>query len=129
MNWAVLAAKHGYFITTDNPLVREVNPKTVSQFYGDGGFLNKTAQVIFPLSPKRVLFMAWAPIDARTLEIERSGVDRINMGLAAQSDRFLYAHILDRRVSTLAARFAADRPEMVTEGFGPKVFAQTRVGR
>ena len=41
MKWSLAFAEHGYFITSDNPLVREVDPKTCRAFYGDHGFLNK----------------------------------------------------------------------------------------
>ncbi len=59
MKWSLLTAAHGFFITTDNPLVREVDPKSISPSYGDGGFYNKTAEIIFPLSPTKLLFMSW----------------------------------------------------------------------
>jgi Protein of unknown function (DUF4238) len=50
MKWSLMAAANGFFITSDNPLVREVDPKSISPFYGDGGFANKTVEVTFPLS-------------------------------------------------------------------------------
>jgi hypothetical protein len=54
MKWSVVLPCHGFFITTDNPLVREVDPKTRHPVYGDHGFLNKTAEIIFP--PRRSAF-------------------------------------------------------------------------
>ena len=59
MNWSLIYPKHGYFITSDNPVVRRVDPKTVSPIYGDHGFLNKTVEVSFPLAPKIMLIAAW----------------------------------------------------------------------
>jgi hypothetical protein len=59
MKWSIAAAEHGYFITSDNPLAREVDPKTRHPVLGDHGFLNKTAEVSFPLSPSLLLLLSW----------------------------------------------------------------------
>lgn len=59
MKWCLVAAEHSYFISSDNPLVREVDPKTHHPIYGDNGFINKTAEVTFPLSPKVLLLLLW----------------------------------------------------------------------
>jgi hypothetical protein len=45
---------------SDNALTRAVDPKSVSPFYGDGGFVNRTGEVTFPLSPKTMLLITWA---------------------------------------------------------------------
>ena len=129
MKWSIILPRHGFFITTDNPLVREVDPKTHHPIYGDHGFLNKTAQVVFSLSPQRLLFMSWNK-DARDIGVfERAHVEGINRGLAAQSDRYLYSHIRHKRLEKLAAEFKNSRPGMTTQGFGPKKFAQTQIVR
>jgi Protein of unknown function (DUF4238) len=59
MKWSLAEPEHGYFITSDNPLVRRVEAKTYHPIYGDHGFLNKTAEVSFPLSPKLLLLLTW----------------------------------------------------------------------
>jgi len=59
MQWSLVFAAHGFFISTDNPLVRQVDHKSCHPMYGDHGFLNKTAEVLYPLSPKRLLLMTW----------------------------------------------------------------------
>jgi hypothetical protein len=110
-------------------LVRIVDPATHHPIYGDHGFLNKTAEVIFPLSPQRLLLLSWKK-EARDIgAIDRDGVDRINSTLAAHSDRYLYAHIKHKGLAKLAAKFKDSRPGMTTQGLGPKKFAPTRVVR
>jgi hypothetical protein len=40
MKWCLVRPRHGFFITCDNPLVRQVAEKSVHRIYGDGGFMN-----------------------------------------------------------------------------------------
>jgi hypothetical protein len=98
MKWSLAFAEHGYFITSDNPLVREVDPKTCRAFYGDHGFLNKTAEVSFPLSPRLVLLLSWDG-NASTLGwLDRDNVRKANAARAAHSERYLFAHIKDKQL-------------------------------
>jgi hypothetical protein len=129
MKWSIGIPVHGFFITTDNPLVMEVDQKTHHPIYGDHGFLNGTAQVIFPLSPRRLLFMSWNKNASNMGAFERSHVERTNLGMAAQSDRYLYAHVRHKWLKELAAEFKNYRPEFTTYGFGPRNFAKTQVLR
>jgi len=129
MTWSVVDALQGFFITTDNPLVREVNPKTRHPILGDHGFNNKTAEVFFPLSPRRLLLMTWREDMRPHGGLERDQVDRVNIGMAAQSDQYLYAHVRDKRLERLASEFKNSRPGMTTQGFGPENFAEIEVPR
>ena len=129
MKWSIVEPLHGFFITTDNPLVREVDPKTRHPIYGDHGFGNKTAEVIFPLSPQRLLLMSWEEGSRDIGAFERTHVDTVNRRLAGHSDRYLYSHIRHKRLKALAAEFKDSRPIMTTEGFGPKEFAKIAVAR
>jgi hypothetical protein len=98
MKWSLAFAEHGYFITSDNPLVREVDPKTCRAFYGDHGFLNKTAEVSLPLSPGLVLLLSWDG-NASTLGwLDRDNVRKANAARAAHSERYLFAHIKDKQL-------------------------------
>jgi hypothetical protein len=99
MNWCVVKPRHGFFITSDNPVVRWIDPHT-----GDGGFYNKTVKVTFPLSPRLLLRLSWEKVP-RSLLIERDHVERVNRKLAAHSERYLYAHVHDKRLQRLAAEF------------------------
>jgi hypothetical protein len=130
MTWSLVEPAHGFFITSDNPLVREVDyPETDHPIYGDYGFRNKTAKVIFPLSPQLLLFMSWNERAREFHVFEREEVDRVNRGLAAHSDRYLYAHIHHKRLQQLAAEFKNSKPKMGVHGFGPNKFAETKVQR
>jgi hypothetical protein len=129
MKWSIVTPLHGFFITTDNPLVRLVDAKTRHSAYGDQGFLDKTAEVLFPLSPQRLLLMSWDDNARDVGEFEREPMDRINCAQAGHSDRYLYAHIRHRRLEKLAAAFKHSRPGMTTQGFGPKKFAKIEVAR
>ena len=129
MKWSVVAARHGYFITSDNPLVREVEPKTRHPIYGDHGFLNKTAEVTFPLSPKVLLLLSWDESVRDLGMLERDHVNQLNLVRAANSDRYLFAHINDEQIAELADIFKDSRPGMTTQGFGPENFAPIKVAR
>ncbi len=41
MNWSIVNVKHGFLITSDNPVVKVVDPATRHPIYGDGGFINR----------------------------------------------------------------------------------------
>jgi len=129
MKWCLVAAQHGYFITSDNPLVREVDPKTRHPIYGDHGFMNKTAEVTFPLSPKILLLLLWDETARDLGAFERDHVHQVNVVRAAHSDRYLYAHINDKRIAELADEYKNSRPGVTTGGFGPKKFAPIKVAR
>src|SRR5262249_53362114 len=60
MHWSLIRAKQGFFITSDNPVVYEVDPGTRHAFFGDGGFMNKTSEVTLPLSREVLLMMSWS---------------------------------------------------------------------
>jgi hypothetical protein len=48
MNWSLVEAKHGFFVTSDNPVVKWVDPRTVHPIRGDGGFKNPTPKSHWP---------------------------------------------------------------------------------
>jgi hypothetical protein len=124
--WLMTAADGGVFVTSDNPLVREVDPKSVSAIYGDTGFLNPTAEITFPLSPTKLLMIS--PRDVQFVEVlPVENVYRANQARAAQSDQFLYASVNDPAIERLARKFRHSRPTMTTQGFGPKEFGKTKI--
>lgn len=124
--WLMTAADGSVFITSDNPLVREVDPKSVSPIYGDMGFLNPTAEITFPLSSTKLLMIS--PRDVRFVDaLPVESVHRANQARAAQSDQFLYASVNDLAIERLAREFRDSRPAMTTQGFGPTTFGKTKV--
>jgi hypothetical protein len=129
MKWTVIEAQDGYFVTSDNPVVREVDPKTHHPIYGDHGFRNKTAEVTFPLSPKALLLLTWDENVPEHCALQGGHVDSMNEVRAGHSDRYLYAHVRDSRLEQLAAKHKDSRPNVTTDGFGPEKFAPVKVGR
>ena len=124
MKWTVVAARDGYFVSSDNPVVREVHHESVSSMYGDGGFMNPTAEVTFPLSPKKLFLASWREA-SRLSELPSVLVVRANQCRASQSNRYLYAHVKDARVLDLAALFCDSRSGMTLSDVDPQKFART----
>jgi hypothetical protein len=108
VNWYLIEAAAGYFISSDDPLVREVRRDTVHSIYGDMGFLNETAEVTFPLSPHKLLLLAWSDAPRRA-SVPLDSVGRANQARAAHSDRFLYSHVKSAEIEQLAARSSLPR--------------------
>jgi hypothetical protein len=61
------------------------------------------------------------------LSMQREAVDWNNRARAAHSERFLFAHIRDKRIQRLAAKFKDVKPRMTMDGFGPDKFAPIRI--
>ena len=129
MKWSLIEARHGYFITSDNPLVRVVDANTCPPIYGDQDFKNKTAVVTFPLSPRILLLMSWNDSTSDLGTVGQKYVRLANEVRAAHSDHYLFAHINDKRIARLADKFKDSRPGMTTQGFGPDKFAPINVTR
>jgi hypothetical protein len=130
MKWSILEAKHGFFITSDNPLIKRVSKGSSHPIYGDGGFANKTVEVTFPLSPELILFLSWkVSINGITPITHRIYVDDINQAIAAQSEQFLYSHVKHSKIQKMAVKFKDSKSTIIMDGFGPKKFAQVKVPR
>ncbi len=129
MKWSFFEPAHAHLITSDNPLVLCADPKSYHPSLGDGGFLNKTAVVMFPLSPRLLLFMSWEKYGPDLVPIERDIVHDINNVIASHSDRFLFAHIKDKRIVRLADKHKDTRLEVIVGGPGPDKFAPIKVVR
>jgi hypothetical protein len=129
MNWSIVRPRHGYFISSDNPVTRFVDPKTSHPIYGDHGFLNKTAEVTLPLTPQAILLMTWRGDVPPNAVIELAHVRHMNRQRAIFADQFLYAHLSDKRLQRLATDFKDSRPITTTDGFGPDKFGDIEVPR
>ena len=126
MNWYLIEAAEWYFISSDNPLVREVRRDTAHPIYGDRGFLNETVEATFPLSPHKLLLLAWSDAPRRA-SVPLDSVRRANRARAAHSDRFLYAHLKSAEIEQLAAQFRDSRPGITIDGAGPKKYGKVNV--
>jgi len=129
MQWYLFDAGEGFYITSDNPVCRRVHRSSVHPVYGDNGFLNRTAEVRFPLSPTLLLFLSWNSHALRRATLPAQRVREANEVRAAQSDQYLYAHVQSPDVEQLAARFRDSRPMMTTEGFGPEKYGPIKLGK
>jgi hypothetical protein len=129
MKWTLLKPAHGFFFTSDNPVTRVVDPKTVHPIYGDHGFNNKTVEVTFPLSPDVMLLMTWDYTMPSVMTLDRPAVKNANLLRTYFADRYLYAHIASSALQKLARRYEGSRPKMTTKGFGPANFAEVKVMR
>lgn len=133
MTWGLLVAgQEGYFITGDNPVVRRVHKDSVHQIYGDGGFMNNTAEITYPLTPGLMLMLFWDNAKRRTFDpygIPREYLRDQNRARATNAERFLYGPIKDTGILRLAVKYRTSKTDMKVEGFGPDEFAPVYVPR
>jgi hypothetical protein len=129
MKWSLGCAEGGTFISSDNPVVRRTDSATHHPIMGDGGFINRTAEVSFPLSPHLMLIASWDTTTRDFGAFEKAHVDGLNEIRASHSDRFLYSHVRERWISDLAAKYRESKPSVKMDGFGPSKTASTKVGR
>ena len=135
MKWSLWRPGGHYFITCDNPVVRNVDEKTVHAIMGDDGYMNKTAQVTLPLSPRMMVCMMWDKGWSWPVEMPREYVKAQNLHRAFNAENCLYAHLEDKRVLRLAQKYKDQRPDMDggtfggSKGFGSVVVPRRRPKR
>ena len=127
MSWTVATAAAHYFVTCDNPVNRSVDPATVHPIYGDHGFLNKTAQVTFALSPKKLLLLTHETKSASAIVLPRDYVLKENRKRAFDADSFVYAHLKIAALKGLSLRTRGSDPRLKRKGLmEPRAFARSR---
>jgi hypothetical protein len=129
MKWTLAVPEEGFFITSDNPVVRQVDPATRHPILGDGGFKNKTAEVSFPMSTRLMLITSWDRAVCDFGVFEKIHVDWLNENRAASAERFLYAHVHESWITDLATKHRESKPGVEFGGFGPAKTVTTKVGR
>jgi hypothetical protein len=129
MRWSLGTAKHGFFITSDNPLIRMVDPASIHPIYGDGGFINRTVQVTLALDPRTILILSQDEAIPERFLMTREGVEWWNRARALDADEFLYSHIEHSDIARLAMRFKGLRRTLTTEGFGPEKWGKVVMPR
>lgn len=123
MNWFVSEVKNQHLITSDSPVVKVSDPKTYSA-YGDGGFLNKTMYVTFPLSPTRILIMSWMGKEDGVVRVVGKQTGRLyNRQRASWAKRFLYANCRDSGIVALGNKVIKNgqRPRIVSGESLPEI--------
>ena len=129
MKWSLAHPRDGFFISSDNPLVRSVDPRSYRRGLGDGGFKNKTAEVTLPLSNQVILLTSWDQ-DAREYgSFDSDDVQKINELRAVHADRFLYAHVSENWIAEMGEKYKDSGIKIDSFGFGPSKHARTTVGR
>ena len=131
MEWTIMIAPKGdwRFITSDNPVVQWVPPQHHHPFRGTGGFRNRHAEVIFPLSPDQCWVGHWLKGAPRRLETTAEWVKQTNRITAGSAERFLYSHIHRLGILRLAKKYADSQPMIQMGGPGPVKKAEIRVVR
>lgn len=127
MHWALVAPKHGFFVTCDNPVFRAVDPRTSHPIMGDGGFHNKSLHVTFPLSPKMALLMCWRKPVTTEIVFERPQVNLFNQARAYSAERFVYAHLEHKKIVDIVKCHKDSKIQFRASGFGPKNYSKVKV--
>jgi Protein of unknown function (DUF4238) len=106
MTWCIFESPDQHLITSDNPVVR-VNPiQDEHSIYGDGGFMNKRSNVSFPLSPSRILGLAWLPESPKGIcRVDKQQGRLFNRQRAHFAERYLYASRRDEGIGMLGQKF------------------------
>jgi hypothetical protein len=131
MHWSLVEPKHGFFITSDNPVVR-LDQRLPIEGNKIGSSLDAWSEVSFPLTPKLLLLMTKDP-EYRTDPIERDRVWAVNKMRASFADRYIYSHINRKDLRDLAMIFNGSRPKFSEfddrKTNSPIAFTKTEVPR
>lgn len=110
MEWSLIFAHDAQcFITSDNPVVREVFSRNRHPFYG-GGFTDPNIEVSFPLSPKLCWLGHWNKEMPKIGPISKQATKETNSLRAMYARRFLYSNERDGGISRLAAKYSTISP-------------------
>lgn len=133
MKWCVRESDRQHLITSDNPVVKVSDPKTYHPIYGDHGFMNKTAHITFPLSPKYCLWLGWdsilkKDITGRYIPLDKQTARLLNKQRAVFCDNFLYASCQEQGIMKLGIKHKNSAPKLEISG-GAERFAEVLVKR
>lgn len=127
--WSIVEADRGFYITSDNPILRQVQPGTVHPMYGDHGFKNKTMQVTFPLSPSKILLLTYFRPPSNHWSVAREVVAEQNMARASHCEHEIYSHLRHKHLIKLSQKYADQRQGWKMTGFGPEKYAEIELQR
>lgn len=115
-NWYLIRPSAGFFITSDAP-VQRVTPKQFHHpAYGDGGFAHVQSEVTMPLAPDLLLLITGQELGGWVNLASGLAVQELNRLRAAGADRFLYAHVRETSIRSLAAECKDSRPSVSITG-------------
>jgi len=124
--WSLVDAGSGFYITSDNPILRVVPGSPPPR---DLGFHHKKMEVTFPLSPHRMLLLTYEKPPADRWTASKESVREQNDGRALGCEFELYCHIEHKNIAKLSARFKNKRLSRKVFGYGPKEFAEVKMRR
>lgn len=113
--WHVCRAMQGQLVTSDNPVVRFVPPDGSYGAYGDGGFMNRAAEITFPLSPTKLLLIAGFDESGTRGEVKALGLDGVRVAnelRAHAAEKYVYAATRDDDVGALAVKHRDSKQRM-----------------
>jgi hypothetical protein len=125
-HWSLVDAGSGFYITSDNPLLRMIPGPPPRR---DWGFRHKTMEVTFPLSPRRMLLLTYEKPAADHWIASKETVREQNEGRALACEFELYCHLKHKHIARLSARFKDKRDNVKVFGYGPKEFAPIKMRR
>lgn len=131
MKWCVRESNRQHLITSDNPVVKVSDPKTHSPIYGGGGFMNRSAYITFPLSPKYCLMLGWIleqDITGHYVPLDKQNAMLLNKQRAVFCDKFLYANCQEQGIMKLGIKYKNSTPKIEIAGAMEK-FADVFVKR
>jgi len=86
MKWSLARAQHHYFVTCDTPIHLAVDPKTMPGGYG---LANRTAEITFPVSTKRLLMLHWEQEAPYEIDLPRDWVRKENIKRVSNGSELL----------------------------------------
>jgi hypothetical protein len=124
MSWTLCIAEGGFFITSDNPVAIQRDPKSPFHL----GFMNKSVEVMLPLSPKFMLMLTWRKNFRKLAALPAVAVTQVNQLVANYAERFLYSHLEHKHVAKLAREAYKVSRQMDVYSRAPK-FASVKIKR
>jgi hypothetical protein len=125
-HWSLIDAGSGFFITSDNPILKIVPGPPPPR---DLGFHHKKMEVTFPLSPRRMLLLTHEKPPADRWIASKETVWEQNEARAVGCEHELYCHIEHKHIAKLSSRFKNKRLSRKVFGYGPKKFAEVKMRR
>jgi hypothetical protein len=109
-HWHVIESVAEPFITCDNPVCRWVPPDSVHPIYGDGGFVNRRAEISYPLSARRLLLLTGEPIGQSILYANTQAVWSQNELRVMDAEDHVFADRKDESITALVKKYKDHRP-------------------
>ncbi|MFZ5752388.1 MAG: DUF4238 domain-containing protein [Pseudomonadota bacterium] len=123
LTWVVFDTSRNHMVTSDSPVVKVYDQRTYHSVYGDGGFLNKSMYVTFPLGPNRVLELFWGSGDPGGVQkADSQGAKLYNKQRVLRAVKSIFSSANESGISRLIVKYAqAARPRITFGGPTPMV--------